>query len=134
MTSSTPSDDRRIGTTVRHRRYVSYAHAHYAGGLVDGAFGLGLFGDAATELCIALDQDEGLFAGYEEVTFLAPVRAGDVVEARAELIAAGRRSRRIRFVLEVVARGQTTDEQPGRAALLSPALVATTAVGTVVVP
>ena len=42
----------RSAATVTHRRYVPYSHAHYAGNLVDGAYGLGLFGDVATELCI----------------------------------------------------------------------------------
>ena len=47
--------DSRVGTTVTHRRYVPYSHAHYAGNLVDGAYSLGLFGDVATEMCIVLD-------------------------------------------------------------------------------
>ena len=34
---------------------------------------LQLFGDVATELLILHDGDEGLFAGYEKVEFLAPV-------------------------------------------------------------
>ena len=41
--------DARLGLTVRHQRYVPYAHAHYGGNLVDGAYVLGLFGDVATE-------------------------------------------------------------------------------------
>ena len=53
-----------VGTRVTHRRYVPYSHAHYAGNLVDGAYSLGLFGDVATEICIQLDGDEGLFASY----------------------------------------------------------------------
>ncbi len=61
-----------VGTTVVHRRYVSYAEAHYAGNLVDGAWGLGLFGDVATEMCIRTDGDEGLFASYSEVQFRRP--------------------------------------------------------------
>ena len=36
-----------LGTTVVHRRYVPYSQAHYAGNLVDGAFSLAMFGDAA---------------------------------------------------------------------------------------
>ena len=72
-----------VGLTVTHRRYVPYSHAHCAGDLVDGAYGLGLFGDVATELCIRTDGDEGLFASYTDVRFLAPVRAGDCVEAEA---------------------------------------------------
>ncbi|HWJ83566.1 MAG TPA: hotdog domain-containing protein [Nocardioides sp.] len=123
-----------VGLKVTQRRYVPYAHAHYAGNLVDGAYGLGLFGDVATELCIRSDGDEGLFASYDDVQFLAPVRAGDVVEATAELVRAGTRSRRIEFRLHVVARGSGTDERPGAAEVLDPPLLATTAVGTVVVP
>ena len=123
-----------VGTTVTHRRYVPYSHAHYAGSLVDGAYGLGLFGDVATDLCISTDGDEGLFASYDEVQFLAPVRAGDVVEVTAELVRSGRRSRGIAFTLTVVARGQATDDAPGAARPLDPPIVATTATGTVVVP
>ncbi len=78
-----------VGTTVVHRRYVSYAEAHYAGNLVDGAWGLGLFGDVATEMCIRTDGDEGLFASYSDVQFRAPVHAGDVVEAVATLTRVG---------------------------------------------
>ncbi|MQW75181.1 3-aminobutyryl-CoA ammonia-lyase [Nocardioides sp. dk4132] len=123
-----------LGTRVVHRRYVPYSHAHYAGSLVDGAYGLGLFGDVATEMCIRTDGDEGLFAGYAEVRFLAPVRAGDVVEATAELVAVGTRSRTLELALHVVARGRTSPVQPGAAGLLDPPLLATTARGTVVVP
>ena len=49
----------RLGLTVTHRRYVPYAHAHYGGSLVDGAYTLGLFGDVATEVAIRMDGDEG---------------------------------------------------------------------------
>ncbi|GGD25451.1 hotdog domain-containing protein [Nocardioides daphniae] len=122
------------GLEVRHRRYIPYAHAHYAGHLVDGAYSLGLFGDVATEMCIRTDGDEGLFASYEDVQFLAPVRAGDVVDVRCVLESAGRRSRRLSFTVTVVARGAPTPERPGAARLLDDPVVATTAVGTVVVP
>ncbi len=123
-----------VGTTATHRRYVPYSHAHYAGNLVDGAYSLGLFGDVATELCICTDGDEGLFASYTDVQFCAPVRAGDVLEVRAELVAAGRRSREIRFTATVVARGCPSDDRPGAAEVLARPVVATTARGTVVVP
>ena len=125
--------DKRLGMTVTHRRYVPYSHAHYAGNLVDGAYSLGLFGDVATELCIVTDEDEGLFASYSDVQFLAPVRAGDVVEARATLVAVGNRSRTMEFVLTVVARQRPGGGVPS-AAVLDPPLVATTATGVVVVP
>jgi 3-aminobutyryl-CoA ammonia-lyase len=123
-----------IGTTVTHRRYVPYSHAHYAGNLVDGAYSLGLFGDVATELCIRTDGDEGLFASYSDVQFRAPVRAGDVLEVTAELVEAGRRSRRMRFTVYVVARGAAAPDRPGAAVLLDPPVLATEATGTVVVP
>jgi 3-aminobutyryl-CoA ammonia-lyase len=126
-----------VGLVVTHRRYVPYSHAHYAGNLVDGAYSLGLFGDVATEMCIRTDGDEGLFASYSDVQFLAPVRAGDVLEVTAELTRVGRRSREVRFAVLVVGRG--TPGAPGSgsesaAAMLDEPLVATTAVGTVVVP
>ena len=127
-------NDPRDGTTVVHRRYVPYSHAHYAGNLVDGAYGLGLFGDVATELCIRTDGDEGLFASYSDVQFTAPVLAGDVVEVTAVLVRAGTRSRVMDFSVHVVARGAATPERPGAAQVLDPPLLATTARGTVVVP
>ncbi len=126
--------DGQVGTRVVHRRYVPYSHAHYAGALVDGAYGLGLFGDAATELCIRTDGDEGLFASYSDVQFRAPIRAGDVVEVTAELVRAGTRSRTIEFAAYVVARGAPREDRPGAAKVLAEPILATTATGTVVVP
>ena len=123
-----------VGTVVTHRRYVSYAEAHYAGNLVDGAWGLGLFGDVATEMCIRTDGDEGLFASYDDVQFLAPVRAGDVVEATATLTRVGTRSRQMAFTLRVVARGAEGPASPSAATVLERPIDATTATGTVVVP
>jgi 3-aminobutyryl-CoA ammonia-lyase len=132
MTDRTAHD--RQGTTVTHRRYVPYSHAHYAGNLVHGAYSLGLYGDVATAMCILLDGDEGLFASYSDVQFVAPVRAGDVLEVTATLAREGTRSRVMDFVVRVVARGAATDDAPGAATLLDPPVVATTATGTVVVP
>jgi 3-aminobutyryl-CoA ammonia-lyase len=119
--------------TVTHRRYVPYSHAHYAGNLVDGAYGLGLFGDVATELSIRTDGDEGLFASYSDVQFRAPVRAGDCIEVTAELVAAGTRSRTMDFRLSVVARGRPELSESASELLAEP-LLATTARGVVVVP
>jgi 3-aminobutyryl-CoA ammonia-lyase len=123
-----------VGLSVVHRRYVPYSHAHYAGNLVDGAWGLGLFGDAATEMCIRSDGDEGLFASYSDVQFRAPVRAGDVVEVRATLVGVGNRSRRMDFELLVVARGGGVAGSDSAAGMLAEPVIATTATGTVVVP
>lgn len=122
-----------IGLVVTHRRYVPYSHAHYAGDLVDGAYCLAAFGDAATEVCIRTDADEGLFASYSDVQFLAPVRAGDVLEVQARVVRVGRRSREIVFEARVACRGRA-DLGGSRAQVLDPPLLATTAVGTVVVP
>ncbi|MCW2780752.1 MAG: thioesterase superfamily protein [Marmoricola sp.] len=122
----------RPGLKVTHRRYVSYSHAHYAGNLVDGAYSLGLFGDVATEMCIQTDGDEGLFASYDEVQFLAPVRAGDLLEITAELVRVGNRSRVMSFAATVVGRG-TPEVAGSAAAMLTEPIVATTATGTVVV-
>ena len=118
------------GLTVTHRRYVPYSHAHYAGDLVDGAYSLALFGDAATEVCIRTDGDEGLFASYADVQFLAPVRAGDVVEVTARVTRNGTRSRTLEFRSVVVCRGRGGSA----AVVLAEPIVAVTATGTVVVP
>ena len=126
-------DDPRLGLRVAHRRYIPYSHAHYGGSLVDGAYLLGLFGDAATELCIRTDGDEGLFASYSDVQFRAPVRAGDVIEIEARLVRVGRRSREMEFEVRVVGRG-APERGESSADVLALPLVATTARGVVVVP
>jgi 3-aminobutyryl-CoA ammonia-lyase len=122
-----------VGLRVVHRRYVPYSHAHYAGNLVDGAYSLGLFGDVATEVCIRTDGDEGLFASYSDVQFRAPVRAGDVLEVTAEVVAVGRRSRTLDFTVTVVGRGRP-EVSASAAEMLAEPVVATTATGVVVVP
>jgi 3-aminobutyryl-CoA ammonia-lyase len=122
-----------VGMSVTHRRYVSYADAHYGGNLVDGAFVLALFGDVATELAIRTDGDEGLLAGYRNVAFKAPVRAGDVVEITATVTAVGTRSRQLDFRADIVCRADP-DRGPSAASVLRSPLVAVTATGTVVVP
>ena len=120
-----------LGTTVVHRRYV--ANSHYAGNLVEGAYALGLFGDAATELCIRTDGDEGLFAGYSQVRFHEPIYAGDVVEVTASVTRVGTRSRDVEFSCAVVCRRQP-EVSPSASRVLDPPLVAVVATGTVVVP
>ena len=76
--------------------------AHYGGNLVDGAHMLHLFGDVATELLIMNDGDEGLFKAYDEVEFLAPVYAGDYIEASGEITHIGNTSRKMSFVAKKV--------------------------------
>jgi 3-aminobutyryl-CoA ammonia-lyase len=123
--------DPRLGTTVVHRRYV--ANSHYAGNLVEGAYALGLFGDAATELCIRTDGDEGLFAGYSEIRFVQPIYAGDVVEVTASVSRVGTRSRTVELSCAVVCRRQP-EVSASASGVLDPPLVAVVATGTVVVP
>jgi 3-aminobutyryl-CoA ammonia-lyase len=125
--------DPRLGLTVRHRRYVPYSHAHYGGNLVDGAYVLGLFGDVATEASIRTDGDEGLFASYSDIQFLAPVLAGDVLEATATITRVGRRSREMRFEARVLCRAEL-DRGPSAALVLDEPIVVVTATGTVVAP
>ena len=79
------------------RLRVGAEQAHYGGGLVDGAFVLRLFGDAATELLVRRDGDEGLFRAYSSVDFLAPVHGGDYLEVEAEIVRVGKTSREMRF-------------------------------------
>ncbi|MDO4792853.1 MAG: hotdog domain-containing protein [Filifactor alocis] len=84
------------------RLRMSAHDAHYGGNLVDGARMLQLFGDVATELLIMQDGDEGLFRAYEKVDFLAPVYAGDYIEARGRIIEVGNSSRKMEFVARKV--------------------------------
>ncbi len=79
------------------RLRMSSHDAHYGGNLVDGARMLQLFGDVATELLILQDGDEGLFKAYDEVEFLAPVYAGDYIEAVGEIVSVGNSSRKMKF-------------------------------------
>jgi 3-aminobutyryl-CoA ammonia-lyase len=127
------SDDARLGSSVTHRRYVPYSHAHYGGNLVDGAYVLAMFGDVATELCIRTDGDEGLFAGYDEVSFRAPVMGGDVLEATATVTRVGTRSRGVSFEARVVCRSNPGVSASAATVLAEP-IVVTSATGTVVVP
>lgn len=79
------------------RLRMGTADAHYAGNLVDGARMLQLFGDVATELLIRNDGDEGLFRAYSSIEFLAPVYAGDYIEAMGEIVSSGNTSRKMVF-------------------------------------
>lgn len=108
---------------------------HYAGELVDGARILVLFGDAATELLIRLDADEGLFRAYETVEFLAPVFAGDYVEVTAELLAVGNTSRRLSFeARKVITSARMPGLAPSAADVLDEPILVARAIGTCIVP
>lgn len=120
------------GMRVELRVRLSAADAHYGGNLVDGAHGLELFGDVVTELAVRTDGDEGLFAGYERVEFLAPLHAGDFVRASGTIVRMGDTSRTVDLEVwkEIAAR---PDIGESAADLLAEPVLATRARGTYVV-
>ena len=119
---------------VAIRLRISAHEAHYAGNLVDGARMLQLFGDVATELLIRHDGDEGLFVAYDSVEFLAPVHAGDYIEAEGEIIRVGRTSRAMTFEARKVIANAGLPGQPSACDVLDPPVVVCRASGTCVVP
>lgn len=112
---------------------MSSHDAHYGGQLVDGARMLALFGDLATELLIRLDGDEGLFVAYDAVEFLAPVYAGDFIEARGHVTGVGKTSRAMSFeACKVIA--ARADISASAADVLADPVVVCRASGTCVTP
>jgi 3-aminobutyryl-CoA ammonia-lyase len=120
-----------LSATLRVR--MSTADAHYGGNLVDGARILALFGDVATELLVRLDGDEGLFAAYQEIQFLAPTYAGDYIEAEGRIVQTGKTSRRMEFeARKVIAARPEIGESA--AEVVDPPVVVCRATGTCVTP
>ena len=115
------------------RLRMSSQDAHYGGNLVDGAHMLALFGDVATELLIMQDGDEGLFCAYDNVEFLAPVYAGDYIEAVGEITKVGNTSRKMVFEARKVIRPRP-DISASAADVLEEPIVVCRASGTCVVP
>jgi 3-aminobutyryl-CoA ammonia-lyase len=117
-------------STIRVR--MSASDAHYGGFLVNGAHMLSLFGDVATELAILCDGDEGLLVSYENIEFLAPIYAGDFIEATGRITRIGRTSRRIEFEARKVIAVRRDLSDSAADVLDEPVLVGR-AVGTTVV-
>jgi 3-aminobutyryl-CoA ammonia-lyase len=115
------------------RMRMSSHDAHYGGNLVDGARMLNLFGDVATELLIINDGDEGLFCAYDNVEFLAPVYAGDYIEATGEITQVGNSSRKMTFEARKVI-APRADISDSAADVLAEPIVVCRASGTCVVP
>ncbi|HPT82256.1 MAG TPA: hotdog domain-containing protein [Limnochordia bacterium] len=114
---------------------VSASQAHYGGELVDGAFLLQLFGDAATELLIRHDGDEGLLLTYSEVMFKAPVYAGDFIEVRGRITKVGNTSRHMEFqAVKQITRPQGEGLPPSAMDVLPEPVVVAEAKGVCVVP
>ena len=121
----------KVTSTIRLR--MSAHDAHYGGNLVDGARMLNLFGDVATELLIKQDGDEGLFCAYDNVEFLAPVFAGDYIEAYGEITKVGNTSRKMTFEARKVITART-DISASAAEVLAEPIVVCRASGTCVTP
>lgn len=122
-----------MDSKVMIRVRMSSHDAHYGGNLVDGAKMLQLFGDVATELLIRQDGDEGLFKAYDSVEFIAPVYAGDYIEAVGEITNVGNTSRKMTFEARkvIVPRPDISDSACD---LLAEPIVVCRASGTCVVP
>ena len=118
-------------STIRVR--MSAKDAHYGGNLVDGAHMLHLFGDVATELLIQRDGDEGLFKAYDMVEFIAPVYAGDFIEATGEIVSEGNTSRKMVFEARKVI-APRPDISDSAADVLEEPVVVCRASGTCVTP
>ncbi len=121
----------KVQSKIRLR--MSAMDAHYGGNLVDGAKMLELFGDVATELLIIQDGDEGLFVAYDNVEFLAPVYAGDFIEAVGEITKVGNSSRKMIFEARKIIMART-DISDSSADVLQEPIVVCRAQGTCVVP
>lgn len=106
--------------------------AHYGGNLVAGAKQLEVIGDLITELAMRYDGDEGLFRAYESVEFLAPLYAGDWIEARGRMVSVGRTSRRCEFEVWKVG-GSRPDISESAEEFLDEPVLTCRAVGTTVV-
>ena len=112
---------------------MSLNDAHYGGNLVNGAKMLELFGDIATELLIKNDGDEGLFRAYDKIEFLAPVYAGDYIEAEGTIVEIGTTSRKMIFEARKVITLKP-DINDSAADFLNEPIVVCKASGTCVVP
>jgi 3-aminobutyryl-CoA ammonia-lyase len=106
---------------------------HYGGNLVAGATQLKIIGDLITELAMRYDGDEGLFRAYESVEFLAPLYAGDWIEATGRVVSAGTTSRRCEFEVWKIGTART-DIGESAAEFLHEPILTCRAAGTTVVP
>lgn len=118
---------RRLGLQeeVMLRVRVSEKDVHYAGGLVNGAWVLSLFGDVGTELSIRYNGDEGLIRAYKSIDLLEPIHAGDFIEVVGKIVQTGNTSRIMEFEARKVIVPSNIPEQPSAADVLEePAVVA----------
>jgi 3-aminobutyryl-CoA ammonia-lyase len=119
--------------TAQIRLRLGQEDAHYGGNLVAGATQLMIVGDLITELAMRYDGDEGLFRAYESVEFLAPLYAGDWIEATGRILSVGNTSRRCGFEVWKIGAART-DISESAAEFLDEPVLTLRAVGTTVVP
>ena len=119
--------------TAHIRRRLGSEDAHYGGGLVAGAKQLEIVGDLITELAMRYDGDEGLFRAYESVEFLAPLYAGDWIDATGRMVGVGNTSRRCEFEIWKIGAARA-DVGESAAEFLEQPVLTCRAVGTTVVP
>jgi 3-aminobutyryl-CoA ammonia-lyase len=100
---------------------------------VAGSLQLEIIGDLITELAMRYDGDEGLFRAYESVEFLAPLYAGDWIEATGRILRVGASSRTCEFEIWKVG-GARSDISDSAAEFLDEPVLTCRAVGTTVVP
>jgi 3-aminobutyryl-CoA ammonia-lyase len=116
------------------RLRVSEKDVHYLGGLVNGAWILSIFGDLVTELSIRHDGDEGLIAAYTSVELLAPIHAGDFIEAFGKIVKVGNTSRTMEFRARKVISPTVVPGQPSAADPLAKPVEVARATTITVVP
>jgi 3-aminobutyryl-CoA ammonia-lyase len=119
--------------TALIRLRLGQEDAHYGGNLVAGATQLRIVGDLITELAMRYDGDEGLFRAYETVEFLAPLYAGDWIEATGKIASVGNTSRRCEFEVWKIGAART-DISESAAEFLDEPVLTLKAIGTTVVP
>jgi 3-aminobutyryl-CoA ammonia-lyase len=119
--------------TAYIRRRLGSEDAHYGGNLVAGAKQLEIIGDLITELAMRHDGDEGLFRAYGSVEFLAPLYAGDWIEAKGRIVKVGNSSRTCEFEVWKIGGARGDVSQSAAEFLVEPVLTCR-AVGTTVVP
>jgi 3-aminobutyryl-CoA ammonia-lyase len=119
--------------TARIRLRLGKEDAHYGGNLVAGATQLRIVGDLITELAMRYDGDEGLFRAYESVEFLAPLYAGDWIDATGSIVSLGTTSRRCEFEVWKIGTART-DISDSAAEFLGEPILTLKATGTTVVP
>jgi 3-aminobutyryl-CoA ammonia-lyase len=119
--------------TASIRRRLGSEDAHYGGNLVAGAKQLEIVGDLITELAMKHDGDEGLFRAYESVEFLAPLYAGDWIEANGKIVRVSNTSRACEFEVWKIG-GARPDISESAAEFLDEPILTCRAAGTTVVP